>query len=292
LLGSRTLPHWSYHCPGELKTALQLLDKYKKKCKVIAGGTDILPAIRRGVLTASDALQVVDITHIDELSGIEKHQNIIRIGAATRLAEIERSPVINKYAPILAQAINEMASAQIRNSGTIGGNLCTASPAADTAPPLLALDAALRINSQQAEKLVDLKSYFLGPGRTIMKPGEMVSEINFPAMKKDERFFWIKLGRRNVFTLSIVSVAIWIKIKNGIVYGIRIALGAAAPTPLRLLRTEAYFTGKKLNAELIENGIQLIPEEINPISDVRASAAYRTDMAMVLTRRALISCIA
>jgi carbon-monoxide dehydrogenase medium subunit len=291
LLGSRALPHWSYHCPEDLKTALQLLDKYKRKCKVIAGGTDMLPAIRRGGLVCKDDMRVVDITRIDELSGVEKHKNIIRIGAATRLSEIERSPIIKKYAPLLAEAVGEMASAQVRNSGTIGGNLCTASPAADTAPPLLALNATLLVNSQHAQKHVDLESYFTGPGKTILKPDEIVTEITLPAMKKDERCVWIKLGRRNVFTLSIVSVAVWIKIKNGVVKAVRIALGAVAPTPLRVHRTEEYLTGKKISSDLVENGIKLIPAEINPISDVRATASYRKDMAMVLTRRALIKCI-
>ena len=291
LLGSRVIPRWSYHCPKDLSSVLKILDKYKDQCKILAGCTDIIPAARRGVGVFSDKMHAVDITHIEELKFIKKREDLIRIGAATKLGEIEFSQTIKTYAPLLANAVSEMASLQVRNSGTIGGNLGTASPAADTAPPLLALNAMLRIKNKYNEKEVKLENFFTAPGQTILKPEEIISEIYFPAMKTDEKSCWIKLGRRNVFTLSLVSVAVWVKFKVRIVKEIRIALGAVAATPMRAKNTEEYFIGKEINEEVIANGSKIIASEVNPISDARAGAAYRKDMVCTLTRRALIKCL-
>ena len=154
-----------------------------------------------------------------------------------------------------------------------------------------ALLISVCIKSINHEKQVKLEKFFTGPGKTILKPEEVISEIHFPAIKTDERFCWIKLGRRNVFTLSLVSVAIWVKIKSGFIENIRIALGAVAETPIRAKKSEEYFIGKEIDEDVIANGSEIVANEVNPISDARAGAAYRKEMACTLTRRALKKCL-
>ena len=290
-IGSRALPNLVYHHPTDLKEALSVLNELPGEFRVIAGCTDVIPAIRRGVWSFDQGLNVVDIKGIRTLHSITKDGDTIRIGAATRLSDIEHSSLIREHAPILADTVREMASLQVRNSGTIGGNLCSASPAADTAPPLLVLDANVRVEGINKEELVPLTRFFVGPGETTLGPREILTEIQFPVMKNDERSWRIKLGRRDAFTLSIISVATWVKIKEGYFDAVRIALGAVAPTPMRATEAEKYLVGKEANEDVIDEAVRIVAGEVRPISDVRASAEYRKDMAHILTKRALLACL-
>jgi carbon-monoxide dehydrogenase medium subunit len=184
-----------------------------------------------------------------------------------------------------------MASPQVRNQGTLGGNLANASPAADTAPPLLTLDARLVLKSLERDRAVPLNQFFSAPGMTILTPDEILAGIQIPIPQNGGKACFLKLGRRNAFTLSVVSAAAWVKVEKKTIGDIRIALGAVAPTPLRALKAEGYLKGKKVSQETIHEGAKLVMDEIQPISDVRASAAYRKDMSYVLTRRAMLSCV-
>lgn len=279
-----------YHRPRELRTALTLIGELQDRCRIIAGGTDIIPAIRKGVLFPSFG-HMVDLSSVKELSYIRKMDSWICIGAITRLAEVGDSEMIREYVPILSEAIQHIGSLQIRNQGTIGGNLCNASPAADTAPPLLTLEAKVLLKSMKQERVIPLDQFFLGPGKTILAPGEILAEIQIPIPQNGGSFCFLKLGRRNAFTLSIVSVATWVKAEQETFRAVRIALGAVAPTPKRALKTEEYLAGQKVSEETIGSGSKLVSEEVQPISDVRASADYRKDMANILTRRAILSCV-
>jgi len=279
-----------YHRPKELMVALTLLQELKDSCKLIAGGTDLLPAFRRGTLSLGSR-PIVDLSFIKELDYIKKEKEQIRIGAVTHLSDLEGSAIIRKYAPILADALRHMGSPQIRNQGTIGGNLCNASPAADTAPPLLILEARVLLKSVEGQRVISLDQFFLGPGMTILAPGEILTEIQIPIPKDEGGFCFLKLGRRNAFTLSIISVAAWVKVKEETFQGIRIALGAVAPTPMRALKTEKYIEGQRVTEKTIDSGAKVVSSEVQPISDVRASADYRKDMSYILTRRAILSCV-
>ena len=290
-IGSRALPKFVYHHPEDLQEAIRLLNELEGRCKIIAGCSDFIPAIRRGAWSFPDGFNLVDLNGIRELSFVAEEGTRIRVGAATRLSDIIQSPLIQKRAPVLAEAGKEMASMQIRNRATVGGNLCMASPAADAAPPLLVLDAAVRVKGIDREELIPLNKFFVGPGKTVLSSREIVTEVEFPGMNPDERSCWIKMGRRNSFTLSIVSVATWAKIKGDTFSDLRIALGAVAPTPIRAVEAEQYLIGKKTSEEVIRKGAEIAAGEIKPISDVRASAEYRRDMANVLTKRALVSCL-
>ena len=290
-IGSRALPKLYYHSPKEINSALALLKDSKNEWRIVAGCTDFIPAIRRGAWHFGDGLNVIDVKGIDELKGITKEGETIKIGAATRLSDIVNSDILRKHAPILCDAVNEMASLQIRNLGTLGGNLCTASPAADTAPPLLVLNATVNVKGINGGEAIPLVDFFKGPGQSALTGKNILTEISFPAMKGDDKACRIKLGRRMAATLSVVSVAVWARVKNSIFEEVRIALGATAPTPMRARNAEAYLAGKEASDQVIDEGARIASGEVKPITDVRATSEYRRDMVQVLTCRALKNAI-
>lgn len=286
-VGLRAIPKIEYHRATELGEALKLLSQHKENCKIIAGGTDLIPAARRRRTLLPEHMHIVDISSIEGLDYIIKDGDMIRIGAITRVSEIEMSTVIKGNALILAKAASQMGSLQVRNLGTIGGNLCNASPAADTAPPLLVLNAKVKVRSINKQRLVPLQEFFMGPGKTTLTPEEILTEVQIPLIKPTGNSYFIKFGRRNAFTLSIVSVATLVKVENGVFDDIRIALGSVAPTPIRASKAEEHLIGHKVNEQVIDDGVNVVANEVKPISDVRASAEYRRDMAYVLTKRAI-----
>lgn len=286
-VGLRAMPRIEYHRPTELEQALELLSEHKEDCKIIAGGTDLIPAARQGRMLLPRRIHIIDISSIKELNYIIKDGALIRIGATARLSEIGMSAVVKEHLPVLADAASQMGSLQVRNLGTIGGNLCNASPAADTASPLLVLDAMVNVRGIDRQRLVPLKGFFTGPGKTTLAPGEILAEVQIPLTKPAGSSCFIKLGRRNAFTLSIVSVATLVKVKDGIFDDIRIALGSVAPTPFRASKAEEHLIGEKVNEQVIDDGANVVASEVKPISDVRAGAEYRRDMSFVLTKRAI-----
>lgn len=287
LLGLRAIPQIEYHRPTELTEALKLLAELKEGYRIIAGGTDLVPAARRGGVSLPNHTHIIDISSIKELDYIVKDDGMIRIGAVTRVSEIGVSTVVKEHVPIVADAASQLGSLQVRNLGTIGGNLCNASPAADTAPPLLVLDAKVNVRGIDGQRLVPVTELFTGPGKTILAPGEILAEIQIPTTEATAGSCFIKLGRRNAFTLSIVSVATLVKVKDGIFDDVRIALGAVAPTPIRASKAEEYLTGKETREQVIDEGAKIVAGEVKPISDVRASEEYRRDMSYILTKRAI-----
>lgn len=284
-IGSRAIPEVNYFSPKNLNDALNHLDNSEGNLKILAGGTDIIPAIRAAKLVLSDNINILDIKSIENLNHITFDKKILRVGAITTLSEIVESDIVRENFSLLSDAINQIGSLQIRNWATIGGNLCNASPAADAAVPLLALDASLRLQSKEEDRVVPVSEFFIGPGKTTLKSNELLTEILIPIQKGISVF--IKLGRRNTFTLSVISVAVFVQINENIISYIRIALGAVAPIPLRAKNTERILIGKELTKENIEEAVRTIKEEVSPISDVRASSEYRKDMSSVLVRKAL-----
>ena len=286
-LGLRAIPQIEYHRPTGLREAFKLLSELKEGYRIIAGGTDLVPAARRGAMSSSSGTHIVDINSVKELDYIAKDDSLIRIGAITKISEIGTSPVIREHLAILADAASQLGSLQIRNQGTIGGNLCNASPAADTAPPLLVLDAKVGLRGIDKQRLVPLREFFTAPGKTILASGEILAEIQIPVPESTASFCFIKLGRRNAFTLSVVSVAMVVGVKDGIFDDVRIALGAVAPTPIRASKAEEYLIGEKVREQVIDEGAKIVATEVKPISDVRASKQYRRDMSYILTKRAI-----
>jgi len=278
----RPLPKMEYRAPSSLGEALAILKDYQGKAKLLAGGTDLIPKMKKRVVVAD---LIIDLNQIAGLDRIELRKEGLCIGALARLTEIMEASAVKEKAPALAQAIGIMASPPIRNRGTIAGNLGTASPAADTAPPLLVLNASVRLKSSGGERIVPLADFFLGPGETVKRPDEMLTEVIIPFQEGTSAF--LKLGRRKAFTLSIASAAAFARIRGGKMEEVRVALGAVAPTPIRGRKVEEALKGKEPNKENIAQAAEWIRNEVNPISDVRASAEYRRDMSCVLTQRVL-----
>jgi len=291
-VGSRALPDLEYHCPKNMEALMALFDTIQGEYKIVAGCTDFIPAVRGGRWSFNDGLSLIDIKKIDALNFIKKADGVVSIGAVTPLSVIMSSDIVQKHAPGLCRAMGTMASPQVRNVGTMGGNIAMSSPAGDTVPSLLALDASVIIKGKDGEKKVALDQFFTGPGRNIMAPDQVLTTIEFPALKSDESVHFQKIGTRDAVVISIVSAASWLKVENGVCKTARIALGSVAPTPIRVPKAEAFLAGKIATEDLMAQCAQMVAREIIPITDLRASADYRRDLAETLSRRTLMACMA
>ncbi len=281
------LPKFDYLEPKTIDEACSLLAKYKDKARVIAGGTDLLVSMKTRDITPQ---YIVNIKAIPDLDGISYSQKEgLKLGALTTLRDIERSPVIRERFPILADAAHQTGTPHIRNVGTVGGNLCNAAPSADTAPPLIGLGAKVKIRGVQGERTVALEDFFLGPGESVLQPGEILTEILVPNQPPHTRGAYLKLPTRTIMDIAVVGVAVVITLgaKGTNVIDAGIVLGAVAPTPIRARKAEAIIMGKTIQDELIDRAAQAAAEEAKPISDVRGSADYRKEMVRVLVNRAI-----
>jgi carbon-monoxide dehydrogenase medium subunit len=272
-----------YFAPNTISEALLLLGRCRGKAKLIAGGTNVVPDMRAKTLKP-DVL--IDISHLKTLAYIKEEKKRIRIGSLTTIAELASSKVIQKYAPILSQAANQLGNPLVRNRATIGGNLADASPAADTAVPLLALEAMVVIEADGGKRRqISVDQLFTGPNRTVLKKGELIKEIIFFKTNSNTRMGYLKLGLRNAMAISVASIGVLIEMERDKCKEARIGLGAVAPMPIRAYRTEQMLVGKEVTKQLIEACCDEIKKEIRPITDIRASAEYRKAMASVLLRR-------
>jgi len=272
---------FEYFEPASLPEAVALLARYQGRAQPLAGGTDLLVELKEQLRRADCVVNIKKIPGIGELSFDARKG--LRIGALVTAREIEVSPIAIKHYPSLVQAARELGSIQVRNRATIIGNVCRASPSADTLPPLIADGAKVSIHGARGMRSVLLEDFFTGPGKTVLKPDELVTEIVVPAPPLRTGKIYIKHGRRKAMELATVGVAVTLTLEDEI----RIVLGAVAPTPIRAKKAEALLRGRKIDAALIEQAARAALEECRPISNVRASADYRREMVGVLTRRAL-----
>lgn len=273
-----------YLRPGTLDEAVEVLGLHGGR--VLSGGTDVFPSLGEGPLTGT----VVDISAIRELVGIEATGDGVRIGARTTWSAIARAALPPAF-DALKGAAREVGAIQIQNAGTIAGNLCTASPAADGVPALLVLDAAVELASRAGRRTMPVAEFVSGYRRTRLEPGEVVSAVLVPP-QPDARARFLKLGARHSLVISIAMVAALVAVEDGVVAEARIAVGACSPVALRLPALEAALRGLPAHP-----GLGLAVEAahlagLDPIDDVRAGAAYRRDAALTLVRRALEACVA
>ena len=277
----------AFYRPTTIAEALRFMRPPRRgKGRFVAGGTDLIVQADRSVRF------VVDIGRLG-LSYIQARDGGYAIGATTSMWDIEHSPALKKFGSgILAQAAASSGSIQLRNMATIGGNLANASPAADLAPPLLALDAVVVVAGPAAagRRTVPLSEFFLGVRKTVLK-GSLLVEILIPAPPRG-RAAWSfqKLGR-TLSDISVVNVAAGIQLdRQGRCAWARIALGAVAPTPLRARQAEEMLTGNTLDRALLERVCRKVSEEVRPVTDIRSTAEYRREMSAVLVRHALEEC--
>jgi carbon-monoxide dehydrogenase medium subunit len=282
--------YFTYLEPGTIEEAISSLTKYEGKAKVIAGGTDLLVQIRGNVLKPEYLVDIEYIPGLDYIKYDEKQG--LSIGALTTIRTLERSTELQKKYPVISQAAHQMASVAIRNVGTLGGNLCNAAPSADTAPSLIGLEAKAKLIGPDGERMIALEDFFTGPGESVLKPGELLVEIQVPPVPGSSKSVYLKHSIRGSIDLAIVGVAATVTMDGERCQDVRIVLGAVAPTPMKAKEAEKVLKDKKIDDDLIERASQAVLNECRPITDVRASAEYRREMVRVFTRRALKEAIA
>jgi aerobic carbon-monoxide dehydrogenase medium subunit len=283
----RNLPRFDFLSPKTIEEAIVLMNQYGQKAKVIAGGTDLIPQMKRGELKPN---YVLSLNQIESLRKIQFTKEAgLKLGALCTIAEIEKSKVIREEYPVLAQAASALGSIEIRNRGTVGGNLCNAAPSADMAPSLLVLGARAAIASSKGERVVPLEEFFVGPGKTVLETHEILVRLEVPAMKPRSAGEYIKLGIRKAMDIAVAGVAAVLSLDagHGFCVEAKLALGAVAPTPMRAGKAEKALEGKKIDLEVMELAAKSASEEASPITDIRASEVYRRAMVRVLTRRAI-----
>lgn len=274
---------FDYYSPTSLLEAIDLLSRQNGQACIIAGGSDLLIKMKKGLITPA---AIINIKRLPELKGVwYSAESGLRLGALTTLGELTRSPVIREHYPCLAQTASLMASRQIRNFATVGGNLCNASPSADTAPPLIALGATVHLVGPNGERDLPLEDFFVGPGQTALAPGELLCYITVPPL--DGETLYIKHAPRAYMDISLVGVCTRLKMVDNQCRLARIVLGAVAPTPIRARQAEASLTNQQLTPEHINHAARLAAEESRPIDDTGGSAWYRRRMVEVGTRRCL-----
>lgn len=275
---------FDYVKPSTLREASDLLLQHDGNAQPFAGMTDVLIRIERGFLHPQIVVDVKGLPGMGDLSVAPNGD--LHIGAAATMNEVALHPTVQSQWSLLSEACQSVASYQLRNRATVGGNLCNASPAADSAPALLCYEATAHIYGPGGRRQIPLTEFFLGPGKTALRRGELLTAVAVPPPARGAAGHFLKLGRTAVGDISLLSVAVlgWPDPATSSGTGWRIALGAVAPTPVRAPAAENLLAQDTSPAGL-EAAAQAAATTARPIDDIRASAAYRTDMVRVLTRR-------
>jgi len=281
----RTVP-CQFFAPQKIEEALEILSRYEKEIKVIAGGTDLLVQYYDRLYEISNWL---DLKNIIELKEIKIHQNQMEIGAMVTHAQLEKSEDIKKYFPVLNKAAADIGSPQIRNRGTIGGNIVNASPAGDLLAPLMAYKAKFKLLSVQKEALISAEEFFIGPKKTILEPAQLLTRIILPLPSERTYGCWIKIGKRKALIIATITLALVVEMAedNKTVKDVRTCLGSVAPTPIEIKEVKKKMAGKKFDQlDFTELG-QIVEDKISPIDDIRGTREYRKDVAKKIMINAL-----
>jgi len=271
-----------YVRPGSLSEAIEALKT--EGALPICGGTDLLVKRRMGLV---DPAVLVDLSFIPALRVLREEDGEIEIGAAVPITDIIDSPLVSGKLPLLPRVLGKLGSLQIRNRASLGGNIVNASPAADSAIPLLLYDASLIIVGRDGERTIPVEGFFRGPGRTALEEGELIRSVRVPIPRSDYAAFSHKVGKRKALTIAIAFLGSLARVEGEKIAEIRIAAGSVAPTPIRLRRTEGLLTGARLTPETIEKARASAHDEVSPIDDLRGSAAYRRAVIGDLVARAI-----
>jgi xanthine dehydrogenase FAD-binding subunit len=255
--------------------------------RILAGGTDLVLFMGMGRLRPRS---VIDISRLAALRYIRADARAIRIGPLTTHSEIMQSPLLKEWAPILPMAAATIGAPQIRNRGTLGGNIGTASPAGDTLPALMALGAGVTLRSRRGERRLALEQFLVGPGKTALAVDEYIAEVDFATPSFAARGVYLKAGRRKAQAITLVSVGVQITPDGDAVGAARLCLGAVAPTVIHAVAAEEALRGQRLTPNLCRRAAEIAAGDARPISDIRASAGYRIALVQTWVRRALQAC--
>ena len=274
-----------YFEPKTVGEALSVLAQHGAEAKVIAGGTDVMVDIK----FKEEPGSLVNIKKLPGMTGIKENGGSLRIGALTTIRDLETSALIREKVPVLWEAAHQFASLQVRNTATIGGNICRASPSGETLAPLLVLEATGKCAFSDGEKDQPFTSFFQGPGKSVLGATGLLTEIDVPYPAAGSKSVYLKHAVRGAMDIAMVGVAVQITPDAGknTIQDVRIGLGAVAPTPIRAPKTEALLRGKPLTAALLKEAAALAGSESSPISDQRSSGEYRRWIVEALTRRGL-----
>jgi carbon-monoxide dehydrogenase medium subunit len=282
-----SLPKFTYLAPTSLEEACGLLVQYQGKIRTKAGGTDLMVRLAQRALNPE---YIMGIKKIPELATISFNPDEgLRLGAMVLLSEVADNPIILEHYPMLARAARSTATVQIRNMGTVMGNICNASPSADNSPTLVAMNARIVAVSSAGERQIPIDEFFLGPGRSALEPTEIAREILVPTPSPRSGVSYQKISPRSKVDIAAVNVGAMVVVdEQGACRQARICLGAVGPVPLRAASAEEFLLGKTITDAVAEEAGALAGSDASPISDVRASKEYRRLMVVILTKRALL----
>jgi aerobic carbon-monoxide dehydrogenase medium subunit len=275
--------------PESLDDCLRLLAQRGPETKLLAGGTDLLPQMKNGVVIPK---RVIDLSGVARVKILECDAKGLRIGSAVPARQVEQDTRVRDTYTAVAESAALLGSVQVRNLASVGGNICNAAPSADMAPPLIAMEAQAVIAGPKGERHVPLSDFFTGVRKTVVGPDELLVEIFVPAPGPHSGGCYIRHTPRRELDIAVVGVSSQVTIANGVCAKARIALAAVAPTPVRATAAETALEGKPLTPELIERAADLAGQAAKPISDQRGSADFRRHLVRVLTRRTLTTALA
>jgi len=277
----------SYHRPASLAEALDLLRE--EGARILAGGTDLLIRIKTG---QESPRSLVHLLGIGELQGLE-FKGELRIGAATQLFRLEEDELLRETYPAVFEAVKSLGGTQVRNMATLAGNLCNASPSADMATPLLVLEARVEIAGKTpagkiSRRTVPLEAFFIGPGETVLARGELVTAVIIPQPPENSASAFCKIGRVTL-DMAKISCSVYVEREGRRIRKVRVAVGGAAPRPVRAAAVEKAMAGRELTRALLAEAAQGVGEDISPITDIRSTREYRREVAAVIIRDTLLA---
>lgn len=279
---------FAYHAPKTLDEAIDLLHELPEGARPVAGGTDIVVQMKEGRTKFPYPQLVVSLDRISALKGIEySASDGLRIGSGVTMSDVANNATVREHYLALAEGAGVVGSLQTMNMGTIGGNVCNAAPSADTVPALLTFEATAVIVGRTARRSMPLSEFLVGPGRTALKPGELLAELRLPVPPAGTTSAYERHTPRKQMDIAVVGVGVALTIAGGKITRARVALGAVAPTPIRATKTEAALEGQSADEATFASAAEVAAGEASPIGDVRGSAEFRRHLVKVMTARML-----
>jgi carbon-monoxide dehydrogenase medium subunit len=279
---------FEYHAPASLDEAISLLQQHGESARPLAGGTDLVVQMKESATKFPLPSHIVSLLRVPELRGIEFSDNDgLRIGAGVTMTKVADSPVIRDRYSAIAEGAALVGSHQTMNMATVGGNLCNAAPSAEIAPPLLAFEAEAVIVGPNGRRSLPLGEFFLGPGKTVLEPDELLAEVRVPVPPSSTGSAYIRHTPRKQMDIAVVGVGVVLTLAGERIERARVALGAVAPTPVRAQKAEAALEGQVASSEVFVRAAEAAAAECSPISDVRGSAEFRRHIVRVTTERML-----